>query len=193
MTTTLQAATETIRKLVKSFIDHPHNLMIETKEHPGIVYWTMQFHADDHSKAVGKRGAHYDALKLLITEIGRTHDIQYILRRYREPEPAPRTENMRRGCPEEYDPQPASALLTSILEQLNIGQFNIQVTSTPGQHPLEYTFVIHTREQQDYNTLTVPREENALPMTLVGAMGTLFRAYGNRNGVKFSIEVARQP
>ena len=191
MTATLQADTEIIRTLVKSFIDHPHNLLIETKEHPGIVYWTMQFHADDHSKAVGKRGAHYDALKLLITEIGRAHDVQYILRRYREPEPAERQENMRRGCPEEYDANPAVALLVKILELLDVGQFIVEIAQAQGEHPLSFTLSIIVREPKDYNTLTVPREENALPMTTVGAIGTLFRAYGNRNGVKFAIDVQR--
>ncbi len=142
----------------------------------------------------GKRGAHYDALKLLLTEIGRAHDIQYVLRRYKEPDPAERQDNMHRTQPDYFDARPARDNLSKILEQLNIGQF--QVTMTGGARPtpfapLEFIFTITTRTTEDYNTLTVPREDNALPMTMVGALGTLFRAYGNRNGVKFAIDVQK--
>ena len=182
-------ALQIIRSLVESFIDHPTQLRIETTPHPGVLYWLMQFHADDHSKAVGKRGAHYDALKLLIAEIGRANDTQYVLRRYREPEPTDRSENMRRGCPEEYDPTRATHILTGLLEHLHLGDFQVHANQVAGEHPLSFGFTIHTRTALDYKALTVPREDNALPMTLVGAIGTLFRAYGNRNGVKFTVEV----
>jgi predicted RNA-binding protein YlqC (UPF0109 family) len=193
MTATIQTDTDTILALVRSFIDHPTKLALEIKEHPGIAYWTMQFHASDHGLAVGKRGAHFDALKLLITEIGHTRDTQYVLRRYKEPEPAARQENIRRGCPEEFDPAPAAELLTRVLEQLSIGQFLVDVKQSQGEHPLAFAFTIVTRSIEDYNTLTIPREDNTLPMTMVGALGTLFRAYGNRNGVRFAIEVTSQP
>jgi drug/metabolite transporter (DMT)-like permease len=52
-----------------------------------------------------------------------------------------------------------------------------------------FTFQILTRTVEDYNTLTVATEKADQPMTIIGAIGTLFRAYANREGVSFDLEV----
>ncbi len=174
-----------IRRLVERFIEHPRSLMISLKEFPGCVYWTMQAHADDHAKLVGKGGSHYDALRLIIAELGRSSETLYILRRFIEPEPAPRRERMARREAVIYDCIPARDLLCELLESMGIGQFTNTVVSID-QH---YDFHITVRDADDIKFLTESRSDTEHPMTIKDAIATLFRAYANRDGVRFGIEV----
>lgn len=190
MTATTSKTEDLIRLLLERFIHHPRSLMIEANEKPGVVFWTMQCHADDHSKLVGKQGTHFHALKLLLAELGTAANTQFVLKRFLEPEAAPRREKMPWKTPEAYDARPARDLLCQIVENLGIGQFVVEIVDAGG-FPLQFNLIITVRSQDDFNSLTVPREDHAQPMTTVGAIGTLFRAYANQDGVKFNLEVKR--
>ena len=54
-------------------------------------------------------------------------------------------------------------------------------------------FRIYTRSEDDYGKLVATEEGDALVSkpSLVGAIGTLFRAYAAKEGMIFTIEVAR--
>lgn len=176
-----------IRKLIECFIDHPEALRIETKEHPGVVYLTMQPHADDFSKMTGKQGAHFNAIKTVLAALGKSEGTQYVLRRYLEPEPARRREQMPKTIAPNYFVEPARDMLMQLLTAIALEDWQLQVRKTPNTKPTLYTFTILTRSREDYETLIVPASADQ-PMTLIGALGTLFRAYANRDGVKFNIE-----
>jgi predicted RNA-binding protein YlqC (UPF0109 family) len=191
MTEEIQRQSALIRKLVERFIDHPEALMIDPREHPGCVYWTMKCHADDFSKMVGKQGAHYQALLVLLAEFGRSTGSQYILKRYLEPDPAQRRDMMHKKSVHHYDVEPAQVLLEEVLGNLGIGQFGL-TTVQSSYNPITYVFSITTRAYEDYTLLTVPSENRTNPMTLIGALGTIFRAYANRDGVRLNLEVRHE-
>lgn len=189
MTEEVQRHAELIRKLLNRFIDHPEAMMIDPREHPGCVYWTMKCHADDFSKMVGKGGAHYQALLVLIAELGKAVGSQYILKRYLEPDPVQRRDMMHKKSVDTYTVAPAETLLEELLANMRIEQFGLTTTRANRGIPLTFTFSITTRAYEDYTLLTVPSENRTNPMTLIGALGTLFRAYANRDGVRFNLEV----
>lgn len=186
MTTETARLQALIRTIIEKFIDYPSSLMIEPKEQPGMVYWTIKGHADDQSKLVGKQGAHYQAMLVIIAELGNALETQYILKRYLEPDPAPRRDSMQKKTVTQYDPAEAEELLIQILTSIAVGEFAV---NTIPLSPTAFTFSIITPARADYNLLTVASEKRTNPMTLIGAIGTIFRAYANREGVRFNLEV----
>lgn len=187
-----------IRRLIESFIDHPASLKIELSNRSGSTYLMMQCHADDHAKMVGKGGSHFHALRMIIAELGAQAATSYKLCRYLEPEPAERSERMPVKNAESYSPATACKLLEDLFGFLCAGQYAVEADFRCEMRPLTYVLNITTRDATDYIALTryaapteiVPHNAEA-PMTLIGAIGTLFRAYANRDGVRFSIQLKK--
>lgn len=194
----LKEHTDLIRRLIESFIDHPQSLRIETSDRNGHVYFLMQCHADDHPKMVGKGGSHFHALRLIIAELGKQAETSYKLCRYQEPEPAPRRERSASKMVTSYSPDDACRLMEAIFANLCAGQYAVEAEMNPALRPLTYTINITTRDSADYIALTryasstehIPENAES-PMTIIGAIGTLFRAYANRDGVRFSVQLKR--
>ena len=140
---------------------------------------------------MGKGGAHFDALKTLIVAFGEARDEYHALNRLQEPEGARRRVPAKVIAPGDYDPRPARDLLCRALENL-VGDFVVTATVRPNHDPalsfkLFVTLTITVRTEDDYAELTVPKNDK----TVVGALGALFRARANREGVAMQIEVAR--
>jgi predicted RNA-binding protein YlqC (UPF0109 family) len=186
MTTATSTINDLIRDLAISFIDHPETLELSVKEHPGACYWAMRGHADDQPKLVGKRGAHVQALGFLVKALGQSNDSLYTFKLL-EPEPAPRRDTSPPKLASDYDMRPMRDLLCRVLENLGIGDFKVEGVFSPGM-PISILFNIRTRTPEDYATLTVAPDGG---LTIVGALGTLFRASANRDGVRINLEVLR--
>ena len=191
MTDETQKINDLMRELVESFIDYPTSLALAAKEVPGSVYWSMQGHADDTPKLIGIRGAHFNALRFLFLRLGRVRDLLYTFK-VNEPERAQRRESSPPKVAKAYDPRKAKELLSQILDALLIGQYVVDIKlAHKDKTPLEYTFIIFTRDEADYDDLTVAPQGSIDTMTIVAALGTIFRAYANKDGVKFVIDVRR--
>lgn len=182
-----------LKALIESFTDHPDSLTIEAKEMPGVVYWKVQAHADDTPFIIGKKGAHVKALKFVMTELGSARGTAYrleildpVAQERSEPRPPPR--------PGQYDPAPAGAFLRWILAELFPSPptvktvLAIETADRPVERPT-FTFQMWPGDEEDYQRLTVPYEDDLQAQTLVGALGTLFRAYSRKQGTEFRIEV----
>lgn len=187
-----------IRRLIESFIDHPKQLTIDINTRAGTSYVLMQCHAADHPKMVGKAGSHFHALRLIIAELGTQAGTIYKLCRYLEPKVGQRAENAKQRIAYTYDPLPACALLSAIFADLCAGQYAVDAEQLPSVQDsrLTYSLNVLIRDEADYNTLTryaspdqnIPTNAEA-PMTIIGAIGTIFRAYANRYGVRFAVQL----
>ncbi len=189
MTTQTEQLNDLLRELVESFIDHAHALSISAKEVPGAVYWTMQGHADDYGKLVGKKGAHVNALTLLVSALGTAAD-QLFTFKLLEPEPAPRRPASPPKTASSYDPRPARDLLCRILENLGLGQFCVESKIDKGAQ-ISVTFEIAVRTDEDYRALTVAPGNTPDALSIIVALGTLFRAHANKGGIRTQLEVLR--
>lgn len=193
MTPNIQQTQDLVRAIICSFIDHPAFLEIAYEEQPAAVFWSIKSHAHDHGKITGKEGSHFRALKILIDEMGFISGKNFILQRYREPDAAGPRALLAKATTRNYDASDARNLLVQILKAIGIGPFTLAPTSVlSAQHPSDresYTFTITTEEITDYTAMTVPLEGSKDTMTTIGAIGTIFRAFGNTHGVKFAVEV----
>lgn len=180
-----------LRDLVGSYVDHGDELQVDAREHPGAVYWSIRGHAEDYGKLVGKGGAHFEALRTLIGAIGDAREELHVLNRFEEPEAARRRRPSDLAPAESYDADPAVMLLSRILENL-VGDFNLASNVRANRDPripfkLFVTLTITVRTEEDHAELVTSKSGS----TVVGALGALFRARANREGVAIQIDVAR--
>jgi predicted RNA-binding protein YlqC (UPF0109 family) len=181
-------AEHVVRSMINSFIDHPESLTISGTEHTGFTWWSIQGHADDFSKLVGKGGAHFNALKMLLNAIGQNQSIQYALRRYEEPEPAQRKEYSPRKVSCFYSSEPAELLLQMVLASVGITEATLESQRAVSLDPTpDFSIRIYVHSPADFRLLNQPPNDSNVPMCLLGAIGTLFRAYANKEGVRFTL------
>lgn len=188
-------AADLIRDIIETYTQHPEELLIDVKEHAaaGAVYFRVTAHGNDQPSLIGRMGSHVKALTRLVEEMGRAAGVVFNI-----VVPPPNVlrdkislDKVRRR--DTYDVLPAGALLVRILCALGLQEHNLQVDqvkdlSAPFQ-PLTFRFRITVRSQDDYARLTWnPPEPGEV---LIGALGTLFRAYANKEGVKFTLEVRK--
>lgn len=191
MTTETEKLSDLIRDVVASYVDHGSEIQIDAREHPGAVYWSIRGHAEDYGKLVGKQGAHFEALRSLIAALGDAREELHVLNRFEEPDAARRRRPSDNAPAETYDPKPAADLLSRVVEHL-VGQFAVVAEVRPNRDPrvpfiLFVTLTITVRSEEDYADLVAPKNGRAL----VEALGALFRARANRDGVAMQIDVAR--
>ncbi len=192
---TLDEIDELLRDLIGSYTSHPEELLIDRKEHSGSVYWGVTAHGNDTPALVGKQGTHVKALSRILAEIGDAEGEIFIFS-LREPK-IPRTRDgfQRVEAPRGYDPTKARQLLERILRAAGLEDTQIEsiLSPAPKYEPPSVIFRIFTRSEDDYGALVGRDEESTVidQPSLVGAIGTLFRAYATNEGLKFNIEVQR--
>jgi predicted RNA-binding protein YlqC (UPF0109 family) len=190
MTTTATNPTkEILRDLFGFFLMHPEEMKIEPRPLDGGTLWQMKGHLDDEPILVGKKGSHVRAIAFLIENFGRARGEVYSSRLYTERKESDRP-GMKPRAAMDYDPTAANELLTRILTNSNVGTFGVAVEKSFGSDGmLTFTFLIRLREAGDYEELTVPAKGQT--ETLVGSIGTLFRAVAKKAGVEFEIAVEK--
>ncbi len=182
---------ELVRTLVSSYILHPKKLLLTGSEIDGRVYFEMRAVADDQPKVIGKLGSHIKALRFLLKEIGLGQDTHYTLNLL-EPIPGAKGETPRPKDVTKYEIKPAHELLDRAVALLVLGQARVDCDRIPGDRPCSYLFTVTPRDYADYADLITPDPDDSDKLTVVNALGTLFRAYANRDGVQFKIDI-KQP
>ena len=197
MTEDIQAIEDLLRDLVGTYISHPDELLIDRKEHGGSVYFGITPHGNDAPALVGKQGCHVKALQRILGEIGECAGEIYVLT-LREPKiPRDRGNLEKPARPASFDQQRPLALLKRLLVAICLPDTSLEFMWTPSggskYTPPSMGFRIYTRSEDDYGKLVATEEGDALVSkpSLVGAIGTLFRAYAAKEGMIFTIEVAR--
>lgn len=186
----MRSTLELVRALVSSYINHPKKLLLEGSEIEGRVYFEMRAAFDDQPKLIGKAGSHIKALRFLLKEIGLGQDRDYTLTLL-EPIPGSRGEPERPKPVSFYETKEAHELLERAAGALVLGQARVDCAKIPGDRPCSYLFTITPRDANDYADLITPYDDDPERPTVIGALGTLFRAYANKDGVQFKIEVKK--
>lgn len=181
---------ELIRALVASYILHPKKLLLEGSEIDGRIYFEMKAAFDDQPKLIGKGGSHIKALRFLLREIGRGQQVDYNINLL-EPTPGPRGEPEKPKAVSYYETKEAHELLERAAGSLVLGQVRVDCARIPGDRPCSYLFTITPRDANDYADLITPDDADPEEQTVIGALGTLFRAYANKAGVQFKIDVKK--
>lgn len=173
-----------LRDLAGSFIAHPESLRIgrQTSQDGLSVYFGMSCHPQDEAKLVGRSGCHVDSLDYLVAELGRVRGQTWTFRLI-----TPKSANGSKFEPAKetlsYDPEPAAALLRRLMANLNVP---CTVSVGPGEGPrdrLSFVLTITVADEWLYSALMTP--------PLIEVIGTLWRAIGKFNGVRFQINVAK--
>jgi predicted RNA-binding protein YlqC (UPF0109 family) len=188
--TNLQTAETLLRDLLVAIGCRPEAIEIANQLKPsGACYWVFRVHAEDEGKVLGQQGSHVKALTALMMAWGRADKTNYSLRFIDRAPPGTR----ERPQPEEpltYDIAPAATLLERCLSNLDLTAFCVE--AGPGndtERMLTFTLKLKLMFASDYSALVRPGNPDG-ETTLIGALGTLFRAIGRKDGVKIEIALA---
>lgn len=193
-----------IRDLAASFTKHPEGiqLRIATAEElsikrlpPTAVLWVMYgARQEDEAVLIGKLGSHVRALSFLVRSFGMARNETHLFELITVHAPRDRSA-MIRNVARTHNPTPAVALLQRILAELSIGAFKVEAATAGTTEDPAFVLTINVREFVDYSALTVAPFQGAssgAAETIVGALGTLFRAIAKKNGVRYDLVVARE-
>jgi predicted RNA-binding protein YlqC (UPF0109 family) len=176
-----------IRRIISAIIAHPEHLLISPAEFRGAVYWNVQAHADDQPKIIGKQGSHIRALTFLVAEIGLDADSMYKIK-LAEPEIGNRSDSTQIQSPTSYDASLAEQTLLEVIEAI-FGPQSATITTTG--IGLAYNFEITLRDHDEVPDLRVPYDGDMYEMTIIGSLGTLWRAWAKRDGVNFTVSCSQ--
>jgi predicted RNA-binding protein YlqC (UPF0109 family) len=196
MTTNMKTFEEILIQLIGSYTFLPEYLDVEAKEHLGSTYFRAHVHGDDFPAVVGRQGSHIKALQCFVAAVGEAAGEVYAISLSEPTMPRTRQSFDRVPFQTNYDPEPAGDLMRELLGMVGLGQHTVEIrrdTYNGGNNPLNFLFVIFVRSNDDYLKLTAPlgavgRLDQPV---LIAAIGTLFRAYGKKNGVDFKVKAER--
>ena len=175
-----------LHELLAKFLDHAEAIQIEVREVPGAVYWSIKTHSADMPKAVGRGGAHVRSLGKLLAQIGTANDEVWKLK-LNPPDPGPRREASPPVRATAYDPATAEQLLGRTASAALGVTVEIE-TELTGHETLSYTFRVHPEGRKAFAELVAEREGDPFGVSLIDAIGVLWRAWAQRDGVRFSLE-----
>jgi predicted RNA-binding protein YlqC (UPF0109 family) len=184
---TLQTITEILCDLVAGYVENRDAIKIAYQTAPGTAYWMMRVAPVDDPKAIGKDGAHARAIATLIdawgAAAGEVHTFRLLNNRERvEQEPREISDAMT------HDIAPQAALLVRILAELELDGYSVAPGPGSGiRDALTFELAIRVASQTDKLHLTLARPATGL--SVVAALGTLFRAIGRAAGVNIEIAI----
>lgn len=180
---------EVLRDVIAAFSTHPAALRIDAEPHPtkeNVTLWQVRGAPEDEPVHVGKKGSHVRALAVLVHHFGKAQGTVFTFTLHTKRAPMERPA-MRPRAVEKHNPEPQRLLLARLLEECDLAAFRVDVVSRPSSN-LSFELRVVVTSPDDYSTLTVP-EDSRSTETLVGAIGTLFRAIGKNLGVEFEVAV----
>jgi predicted RNA-binding protein YlqC (UPF0109 family) len=183
MTTELKPTADFLRNILSRIVYHPEDIEILTTIFRGAVYWNIRANADDQPKIIGKGGTHIRALTFLVAEMGLSADSMYKLK-LSEPEHGQRSDSTKPPTPANYNAEPAAELLLAALETI-FGKDTATIITTGTGYAFD--FEIRMRDTADVPDLRTPYEDDQYEMTVIGALGTLWRGWAKKDGVEFTI------
>ena len=71
---------EWLRHILEGLVDHPEDIVIDTKNDELGVLFTVTAHADDRGKLIGRKGDHVNALRVILRTYGYKQDVKASLK-----------------------------------------------------------------------------------------------------------------
>lgn len=186
-------AGDLILKLAEALVDDPRRVSMEASEMPRRINWQVKVDINDAGKLIGKHGSHLKAFGLVVRLMGEKGGEDWRLVHV-PPDDGERMERAPSETPKHYDPTIASEILKESLELILEAAPVVSVD----QHRNEFTFTVRPILAQDFARLLDAVEitparfnpaRNAETLNLASALGTLWRAYGRKEGVYFKVNV----
>jgi len=175
-----------IRSLARCYVGKPDLIeVIHQAATDGSVYFALRGAPDDDSRLVGRSGCHVNALTYLVDQVGRAQDKVFTFRLITKPDG--HTPWFPPSAALKYDPTAARELLVRWLSALGLSEFDLSVT--PGEGPrrsLFFNFDVACANRAEAEALFATPEGET---SIVGALGTLWRAISKQAGVRFQIRL----
>ena len=192
-TMTTKNAHDLILRIARAFVAHPLDLQLTSQEsRDGAIYWALECNPEDEPKLIGRAGSHVDAIRYLVTQMGRANVATWTFRLVTTGASCER-EKQAQIVATNYDPTEAKNLLMEILCQLEIGGFEVACDNGDGKRTmLAYRFAIWLENPTDRGVLTMRRpfkHGEGDTMSTLDALGTLYRVIGKTAGVKIKIVI----
>lgn len=187
MTEHTREAHEALRSIVRSLTNYPDEVDLCVVEVNGGAYWRMTVHADDQKKVVGIEGSHIKALTYILAEMGRQNGGWVYKLKLDEPINGQRRYSTPKPTVKSYNPAKAHELLARVVSLVTAGRVHVELDEDAGED-FAYTFTLVPRTSPDHHALTDARECTHR-QTVIGALGTLWRAYAQRDGVRFTLQI----
>ena len=189
-----------LRDLVSAFVEMPGEIVIAHQTSiDGDCYFAMKGALEDEPILIGTRGSHVNALKLLVEKMGDAEERNFNLRLITEGKPQGLRKREKLDVVS-HDPSEDIKLLCRVLSAVGLdlkSGFAVSVGSGYGpRKSLTFVFEIKVQTDEQYLQLTVPSESyiNRMTMeeaTIIGAIGSLFRAIAMKSGVRYNLVVQK--
>lgn len=179
-----------IERIVRALVEHTEAVTITHEHIPRLTQWYLKVNGEDQGKVRGRKAAHIIALQYIIQEIGARHEETQRVTLLESDERIIGHRSPLRMA-EQYNPGDAHELLHDILATILAAPFRIDVRPDPTGSPgmLGYDFHITTSTAEDQEKVLAPYDDDPNKTTLIASLGTLWRAYANREGVSFKISI----
>lgn len=187
MTPDLDNSAGALERLISALLDDPRKLELDANRLPRRVNWRLRVDINDAGKVIGKKGAHVKALALVVSRLGDRLGEVWTLK-VEDPEEGPRGEPRRDASPpDHFSPAADLELLSDLLACLVGRGFELDVVADGSA---DWVFRVAAATFGEHEALVDKRQDEA-GETLIGALGTLFRAVGRRQGVGYRVEIPR--
>jgi len=191
--TSLETTHALLEDLLLSLVDKEGALTLRANEHTGRIDWTVGVDINDITKIIGKGGAHMRAIRLIVDLMGRAKNPVEIWNfEHDEPEEGLRHRREDMEQPNFHDPEDDTILLSEILSAIGV-DCSVAVS---GAIAGGFDFSIRPHSQAANQALLEPHEaiykrwqKEREPLNLAAALGTLWRAVGKKNGVRYRVSV----
>lgn len=178
---------ELIRALARSYVGKPDLVEVKFQEATdgGAAYFILRGAPDDDSRLVGRSGCHVNALTYLVDQVGRAQGKVFTFRLITKPDG--HTPWYPPQAALEYEPTAAKELLARWLSALGLSEFDLAVTAGDGpRRSLFFNFDVSVENRSEAEALFAATEGEA---SIVGSLGTLWRAISKQAGVRFQIRL----
>lgn len=180
-------AREAFSRLVCALVDERAALTVTPQELPARVNWLIDgVSVDDFGKVLGRRGAHFQALRVVAARIGDRLEEMWTV------PPMPDPPARRRETPADVPPNPAHSPAADLLLLQDVVLAAVGPGCTVGvvkAGSADWRFTLFPQTYGEHEALV---EKGGLPPgePLVAALGTLMRAVGRRQGAGYVVEIA---
>jgi predicted RNA-binding protein YlqC (UPF0109 family) len=178
-----------LTRILRGITERTDDVKVTFENIPKLTQWYIKVHPEDQGKVRGRQAAHIIALQYIVQEIGWAHEeVQRVTLLESDTRIAGHRSPLRMAS--SYNPMDAHELLHDILTAILASPFKINVRTDPdATTPLAYDFHITTTTDEDQAAMLEPYDDDPDKNTLMTTLGTLWRAYANREGVAFSISI----
>lgn len=185
---------EVLHRLLQALVDDSRAVDLEASPLKGRLNWCFNCDVNDVGKVVGKKGVRLRALRLVVELAGQLAGSIWFLQQPLEPKGERREgENVSANRPAAHDAEGDRQLLADLVKALEI---DVRVAVT-GNVATGFTFALtcagvgdNVKLLDQHRAVYSASQVETQPINLMATLGTLMRAVGARQGVKYVVAIA---